>query len=835
MNVPLLWAQENSNVDISSIGADEVVKKIGAQLGAVESVTNFGARFTGAVIAKVVTCDNHPNADRLHVCTIDDGGITPGVNRLENGLVQVVCGAPNVRAGLGVVWLPPGSTVPASFDDAEPFVLGARELRGVVSNGMIASAKELGIGDDHAGILEITEPVAAGTSFAEAYGLNDVVIDCENKMFTHRPDCFGVLGVARELAGIQHLAFKSPQWYTETPVFTKSDNLSLDVTVNTPLVPRFMAVAVAGVQVGPSPLRMQAELTKVGIRPINNIVDITNWLMYLTGQPLHAYDYDKVVQKGGAGAARLSVRMSKKGESLALLNGKTVTFDDASTILICANNTPIGIGGAMGGADTEVDESTRDIIIECANFDMYNLRKTAMKYGIFTDAVTRFNKGQSPLQNSRVIAKSLELVSELAEGTQASNVVDVISTELAAQQPLRVSADFINVRLGANLSAQEMAQLLTNVECTVSVTDNNLTITPPFWRMDIHVPEDVVEEVGRLYGYNQLPITLPLRTARAVAKTPLTSFKYRLRSLLGAAGANEVLLYSFVHGNLIERTGQNKDNAYKLSNALSPDLQYYRLSLAPSLLEKVHPNIKAGYGEFVLYEIGKAHTKKWVESGLPIEAERLSLVVASDTKIAKNYQGAAFYRARVYADYILNKLGVDVIYVPFALASQAITSSDPVQPFDPDRSAIMQTSNGEFIGVIGEFSATTAKNLKLPDYCAGFELDIARLMASSAATSAYVQLPKFPKVSQDISLKVANDVSYGDVYACVNIALNNSRPANTATQLEPLDIYADGSVKHFSFRITIASFERTLVTKEVNDLLDGIAAVAAQELSATRL
>ena len=303
MKVSLKTVRQFTNVDI---GVEELVEKINQQLGAVEEVIDLGSRYQGAVIARVVKCTKHPDADKLSVCEIDAG---TGEN------IQVVCGAPNVREDLWVVWLQPGATVPATANDKEPFVLGARELRGVVSNGMLASAKELALGDDHNGIVELIEAdllngkaLEAGASFAETFGLDDTIIDIENKMFTHRPDLFGQLGVAREIAGIQNQQFKSPDWYLETPQFAETTDLELEVVNEAAdAVPRFMAVAMKDVVVRPSPLWLQCALVAMGGKPINNIVDVTNYVMLMTAQPTHAYDYDKLRSH------KLGVRMAHEG------------------------------------------------------------------------------------------------------------------------------------------------------------------------------------------------------------------------------------------------------------------------------------------------------------------------------------------------------------------------------------------------------------------------------------------------------------------------------------------------------------------------------------------
>ncbi len=831
MKISLHWAQQYSNVELDKIGTEKLVEKIGAQLGAVEEVIEWGPKYDGAVVAKVVACQKHPNADKLSVCLVDDGGVVKQVSRNKDGLVEVVCGAPNVKAGLTVAWLPPGMTVPATLDK-DPFVLEARDIRGMVSNGMLASAAELGISDDHGGILEIEtkdtgDEVKPGTPFKQLYGLDDVVIDVENKMFTHRPDLFGVLGDAREMAGIQQLAFKSPEWYLNEPKFAAVKGLALEAKIETDLVPRFMVVAMDDVAVKPSAIWLQTILTRVGIRPINNIVDITNFVMHLTGQPMHAYDYDKVVKIGKKSTASLEARLSKKGEKLQLLNGKILTLADDSTILISAHGVPVGIGGVMGGAETEVDETTKRIILEAASFDMYNIRRTSMSYGLFTDAVTRFNKGQSPLQNDRVMAYAIDLVNTHAGGKQASSVCDE-QKKLVVPKMVRVTPAFVNERLGLDLSADAMQKLLENVEFSVERPDNNeLKITPPFWRTDIEIPEDIVEEVGRLYGFDHLPLELPKRDLTPVQQDELLMFKHRLRTILATGGANEVLTYSFVHGDLLTKVGQDPKKAFKLSNALSPELQYYRLSLTPSLLEKVHMNIKAGFDEFAIFEIGKAHNKEHFDDDkLPKEGQKLALVYAA--KLAR--AGAAYYQARKHADELMDKLGIDVLYRPLSEAPTYQTS----MPFEPTRSAeIVARHDGTIVGIIGEYKRSVAKALKLPTYSAGFELSTLKLAAAQRGGN-YRPLPRYPKVSQDISLKVPSAKTFGEVYDFVHDNLD--WPEQTQGSLEPIDIYQkDKASKHITLRLTIASFEKTLTDQEVTKLLDNVAAKAAKALSAERL
>jgi len=845
MKVSLNLAQTYSNADIRSAGAEKILLQIGAQLGAVEEVTDWGSRYENIVVAKIVSCIQHPNADKLRVCTIDDGGVTKNVKRDGNGYVEVVCGAPNAREGLTVAWLPPGSTVPSSFEK-DPFVLEARELRGVVSNGMLASPKELAISEDHEGILEIDtdkELMKPGTPFKKLYDLDDIIIDCENKMFTHRPDCFGNLGVARELAGIQGQKFRSPEWYNLEPVVElhSSDEIKdIKIEVELPeLVPRYMLVAIENVKIGPSPIWLQSYLSRLGIRPINNIVDMTNYLMMVTGQPLHAFDFDKISKEG---SAHVIVRNPKKGETLTLLNGKTITPRDEA-ILICDEDKPIALGGVMGGANSEIDNNTSRILIESATFDMYNIRRTSMEHGLFTDAVTRFTKGQSPWQCPAVIAKAVEMIGELSPGAKAVGKpmdIDHIKNE---NQDIAVTADFINERLGSKLSMKEIAELLENVEfkiANVPADKNRLHITAPFWRMDIEQPEDIVEEIGRLYGYDKLPVELPARSTRAAALDPELSLKKEIRGILASAGANEVLTYSFVHGDLLKKVGQNSEEAFALRNALSPDLQYYRLSLSPSLLDKVHMNIRAGSGdetnEFAIFEIGKSH-KKGIqdknEQDVPNEEPVISLVFAADEKTSKKYEGAPYFAAKKYLSFLLTRLGVNFTIEPFKDEPLKL-GQQTSKVFEPSRSAIV-TVNNELIGFVGEYNNNVRTSLKLPAYCAGFEIAIDNL--GKRAKTAYTSLSVFPKTQQDITFETSDKTNYAQIVSVLEGELNNeSAEHGYKVSLMPKNIYHPSEQKvRYTFRITLSHPERTLVTTEVNALLDNVAAKLNEKLSVERI
>jgi len=838
MKVSLNVIKQLINFELPPV--DELVRRINQQLGSVEQVENLAERYRGARVVRVVECAKHPNADRLSVTKIDDGMAVPNVPRDENGLVQVVCGAPNVQAGMWAVWLPPASTVPASILEGEPFTLDARKLRGVLSQGMLAAADELAIGTDHEGVVALTprdlpagKALQPGADFAALFGLDDYVLDIENKMFTHRPDCFGQLGVAREIAGILHQPFTSPTWYNLEQVFGDSDSLPLTVSNDIPqLVPRFMAVAIRGVQVAPSPFWLQCQLVAMGAKPINNIVDATNYVMLMTAQPTHAYDYDTL--HGG----QLGVRMARQGETLALLSGKTIelTPDD---IVIADGQGPVALGGIMGGSRTAVSATTTTIVLECATFDMYAVRKMAMRHGVFTDALTRFNKGQSPLQNAAVLNRLIGMVG----GEQASHVVDskpftsehggILDEYFAGKyEPatIDVTSTFINQRLGSHLTENDICTLLNNVEIHSHGPENELgyiCLQVPFWRTDLETKEDIVEEIGRLHGFDTVPRQLPMRRIQPARKNPRRELKRVVREALAKAGANEVLSYSFVHERVLRGAGQDPAQAFRLSNALSPDLQYYRLSVLPSLLDKVHANIKAGHSEFMLFEIGKGHTKaRMGEDGLPAEQSLIDLVYSSK----KPRAGAAFYRVRATLDQLAHDSGLTLVYTPVTAAQD-----DPVYaPFDINRSAHVWVEGSEaasqserqLIGVVGELRPAVVKHFKLPDYtaAASLRLDVMEQVWRDTVVH-YQPISRYPTTTRDISIQTSTAVTYDELMQAVSSAMTRASetyPDITIRDLTPLSIYKatpDASHQTTTFRLTLSSSQATLSAERVRSII----------------
>jgi len=584
----------------------------------------------------------------------------------------------------------------------------------------------------------------------------------------------------------------------------------------------------------PTPEWMRQRLERSGQRSISALVDVTNYVMLEVGQPLHAFDYDKVKERSN-GKAAIVVRQPKPGEKIALLNGKTIE-PRAEAIMIATDKQLIGVGGIMGGSETEVRVTTKNIILEAAIFDMYPTRGTAMFHGLFTEPTTPFKRGQSPLQIPPVLNRVVNEIYKHASGQAASHEIDDNHVEQSAMDsgslhpPVKVATSFINERLGLKLEPQEMKQLLENVRFAVSIEGEDLLVTAPFWRTDIELREDVVEEVGRLYGYDHLPLELPKRDLTPTKRSKLFDTKAAIRQWLSRAGANEILSYTFVPGDLLDKVGQDKAKAYQVANALSPDLQYYRLSLMPSLLEKVHPNIKAGYDEFALFEIGKTHDIDHVDdAGLPTEFEFTGLVVTAADKLKK--PGSAYYQARKYLEYLVPG---ELVFKPI---SKEMLGYPVVQPYEPGRSAFVSLKNGKFLGIIGEFKPSVGRNVKLPKYTAGFEIDTTVLSSSLLNGPKYQPLSRFPNVSQDITFKVDDKAAFQEIFELLTKELADSSPDDTAIEVVPIDIYQPEAShqRNLTFHVNLTPYNRTLTDATVNEVLDKVAAKLADKLKAYRV
>ena len=803
---------------------DELSKLIGARLVEIESIENLNEKYKDVVIARVISAKKVEGSDHLNLCKIDDGGKRDGVERDENGFVQVVCGAPNVREGLFVAWLPPKAIVPETFG-GENFQLSARKLMGNMSNGMIASLRELGLGDEHDGILEISPEafengLQAGDSFTEKFELNDYLLEVENKSLTHRPDCFGIIGFAREVAGILGQKFVEPDFIKQSDFGFEVDN-DKSITVDaqdSEICERYTAAIfdVSDILKNPNLTLEKTYLLRSGMRPIDTITDLANELMLETGQPLHTFDFDKLAKINGGENVKMTVRKAFENEELELLDGRKIRMSQNDIVIATGENgeNAVALAGAMGGKSTEIDENTTRILVESATFNLYNLRNTQMRHGIFSEAITRFTKGVPEMMSRKIL--DLFGVQLLALGGKSlSEIADSKGDFYYNKSEISVSKDKINQILGTNFSSEEIQKTLENVGI-LTKNDNSEIFVVPFWRNDLHIEEDLIEEVGRLNGYDNIKLQLPKRTFRAVKKAKIDLLQSEIREILVSSGANEILTYTFVHGDLLKKAGQDPKNAYKIVNSISPELQYYRQTLMPSLLSKVNQNIRTGFSEFAIFEMNKI-TEKTLglnEENVPFEQKKLAFVYT------KNKGENVFFEAKNYAEFLFKKLGLKVEFIKFDLSKSPLSTE-----FEPKRSALIQVSNSEgekILGVIGEFKKKIQKALKLPESAAGFEIDLGILLENTGKTSAKIKdFSKFQSVERDISINVDESRQFAEIFDIFKGISSEFKGVEIETL--PIDIFNNGDgTKNISIRFKITPFEKTLNGDEIRDIMQKI-------------
>ena len=783
MLVSLNWLKKYVDIKISD---EDLVRLIGARLVEVEGVIDESAKYNNIYVVRVETAEKIPDT-HLTLCQINDGG---------SELVQVVCGAPNVREGMLAAWIAPGAIVPASVHEDAPFVIGKRKMLGKYeSNGMLAGADEFDFGDDHSGIVEIDPEMAKpGDLLSDVFELNDKILEIENKSLTHRPDTFGIIGFSREVAGIlgQKFEFDSLDLALSRPssrgsfasnlqqqirdtVSSNQIQISID---NSSICSRYSAVILQKHgELKKKYLTWQDTiLAKSGMRPVDPIVDATNYLMLLTGQPLHAFDYDKFVAVGGGNEPTINVRLARTGEKLVLLDDKEVKLNE-NDIVICSGDTPVALAGAMGGKSTAVDENTKSIIIESATFSLYNLRKTQMAHGIFSEAITRFTKGQ-PAYQTLIVANAC--ADMLSSGFEIAVVADEYP-EPAKQSVVKITTEEINGLLGTNYSESDIKTTLENVGFKVS---GSFEITAPEWRTDIHIKEDIIEEIGRLNGYDNIEPVLPLHGT--AGKNATLTLKTKVRSIMERFGANEVLTYSFVSEKLLEKANLDIKNSYKIVNSISPDLQLIRQSIVPSLLDKAFVNQKIPFDKFAIYEMNKVYQKEWGmdNEDVPVEKMRMGFVLAE-----RKTQGTAYYKAKYFVEKLLDELNVAVEFK--SLKSDVAEA----KPFENKRAAEIYAGE-ELIGFVGEFRNKVRNNFKLNEYLAGFELDFDKLVELAKPTREV----KIVSEKEKRDLTVSTDKTYGELINKIKEILAAN---NLEAKIAPISIYQpdNSDVKNISVHL----------------------------------
>ena len=789
----------------STVSNQELIELIGSRLVEIEEVIDLAPKYKGAYIAKVVKCDPIEGT-HLNLCQIDAGAVTAEFSDGET--VQVVCGAPNVHSGMLAVWLTPGTIVPSTYGH-ENFRLGKRKLQGYESNGMLAGADELDFDNEHKTIVEIDPKIARpGDSLADIFALDDLILDVENKSLTHRPDCFGLIGFAREIAGILGIKFNEPAVFENLEAKLPPSTLDLQVKIEgDDLCPRYSCAVFDLTRHEPSKYltREAVFLAKAGMRAIDPMVDLTNIIMLETGQPLHAFDYDKLFTVGGAKTPTIVVRAAKDGESLQLLDGKTIacTPDD---ILITSNNVPVALAGAMGGKNTEIDASTTRVVLESATFSLYHLRKTQMAHGIFSEAITRFTKGQPAAMTLPVLSETIQRL-----GVEPLTMVDEYPGKVKPNT-IKLTDSQINSLLGTEYDVETISQTLENVGFEVEEVGDVLAVTSPLWRTDIHIAEDIIEEVGRLLGFDNIPLALPKKPFSGTESSPLWQLKQELRGILSDRLAmHELLTYSFISRDLLEKVGQDPDDSYEIVNSISPELQCFRQQIVPSLLDKVRENIKSGHKDFTLYELNQVSLKSsgLTDEGTPVLKNHLGIVGLSD-----------FYelKARILALFKALKLNIE-----YRAISSETANHDPY--LEPKRSAEILVGDTK-IGAFGEIKAAVLRRFKLEPVISACEINLDKIAQLPRDRATDFKISRFPFVERDLTLKVSTVAQFGRFDQAILTMLSAE---NLIAEVAPVSVYqADPATKNISFHLRFSSPERTLDQDQISAIMEKVTVAVTQ-------
>lgn len=812
MRVTTEILKQLGNITIPDNEFENLIKE---HIANVEYVHNTAEDYKGILVGEIVEKENHPNADKLGVYKVFVG----------EKRIQVVAGDKSLEIGDKVAYIPPGSIVPFSFyANEEPIVIEAVELRGIKSNGMLGSEKELNLGTNHSNVYKLPYDAIPGTLFSDYFEFEDTVIEIENKGLTNRGDLFGIMGIARELTAITGNKFESPAWILKpkTDLQPEENCLNLEIVNDAEaLCPRYMGIALDNISIKPSPIWLQSALLKLDIKPINNVIDITNYVSAILGQPLHAFDYDKIISEDKApdNKVKINIRMGREGESILGLDNKVHNLNDR-TIVIADNNHPIAIAGVIGGLDSSVDYNTKRIIIESANFDKNNVRKTSMSLGISTDAATKFKHSLDPEGCLPALLKTVELVKELAEGKIASKIIDIFG-DRSLEKKITIDIDRLNSHIGTSLNKELISTILKNLEYKINSSNKNfLTVTVPTWRKDIQLSEDIHEDVARIFGYNNIEIVLPKKQIKPLVNNTLFELKKELRKTFSTLGLNEILTYSFTSIDNFEKTNLVSDYAYRLKNPLSPELSLMRISLLQSILPKMKENKERGFNKFGLFEINIPHIKKYTdESSLPKEDWHFSAVLLDTKKVVES---SSYYLAKEYTEKLFELRNVKAEYLLVADSLEQELDEDIkaiLNIFDPNVSAFCIVEK-KIIGILGEIKQNIKSNFKLPESTCAIDINLNKLIGIKPGTLMMKTIPVFPSFSLDLCFETSISIKYSEMEKLLKDTLNSKeRWAN----VECRDIFQgkkEEEKKRTTFRIIGGNYTKTLNDKDIKKLVD---------------
>jgi phenylalanyl-tRNA synthetase beta chain len=774
MKAPYKWLKEFVDIDISPKELGDRLTLSGSK---VEEIISQDEAIENVVTGKVLKIEQHPDAEKLVICQVE-------VN--DGNVIQIVTGADNMKEGDIVPTALHGSSLPGGVK------IKKGKLRGVMSNGMMCSKEELGLPDDENThglmILDKNTPVGKDVKLV-LDELNDAVIDFE--ITSNRPDCFSILGIARETAATLDTQLRYPDVSVKGNLKEEIKSF-LSVEVRDSLCRRYIARAVKNVKIAPSPEWMQEKLLAYGVRPINNIVDITNYVNAELGQPLHAFDKRQIT------SSKIVVERAVDGEKFTTLDKaeRTLTSD---MLCIKDGDKAVALAGVMGGLNSEVVGDTSEIIFESANFDGTNIRITSNKLGLRTEASMRYEKDLDPNLTEMAVNRACHLVELLCCGDVVDTVIDIYP-EIDKEKTLTVSVSWVNKFLGTEITAEDMKKLLKRLELTVGVDEDNLIITVPTFRRDLNIKEDIAEEIARIYGYDKIVSTLSSGTSVRGGKTEKQKIEDKIINTLLLSGLNQSISYSFTSRKVFDRINIPEDsllrNAVEIKNPLGEDFSIMRTTTIPSIMENLARNFSRNNDSARLFEIGRVYIKKTDEFDLPKEKNIITIGM---------YGSCDYLTLKGAVENILDALGIE----RYEFIREKDNSS-----YHPGKTAALLV-NKEYAGVFGEIHPDVSDNYGVDTPCFAAELNMDLLINNAKMKKQYRSLPKFPAVTRDIALLVDDSVLVQDIHNIIK-----GKGGNLVESIELFDVYkgkqiAEGK-KSIAYRIVYRSEDKTLTDKDVS-------------------
>lgn len=782
MLVSLRWLKDYVDIDLSPQELADRLTMAGLE---VDEIREVRPGFRDIVVAKILDVRPHPDADKLSLCNVTAG----------DRIYPVVCGAPNIRAGDVVALAKVGASLPGGY------TIKSVRIRGELSEGMLCSEEEMGIGPDASGLMILPETLPLGEDLVSALDLQDTVFDVG--VTPNRSDCLSIIGIAREVAAVTGKKIRYPRIRFEETEEDIGKVTSVDI-IDPDLCPRYAARVVRGIRIGPSPRWMRVRLEAVGLRPISNAVDVTNFVMMEFGQPLHAFDF-RYLEEG-----RIVVRGARDQEEFISLDGKSRLLK-ADTLMICDGIKPVAIAGIMGGLNSEIQDDTETVLLESAYFNPASIRKSARALGMSTDAAFRFERGIDPGGVLRALDRAAQLIVETAGGKICRGRVDNHPAPVVSSKDIPVRVSRVKTILGTAVPAAEIRKILTSLEMSVEKSGRDFKVTPPTFRVDISREIDLIEEIARLRGYGNIPESIPPIPARTERKDPGRALEERVKAFFNGCGFSEVINYSFTTPVSADVLGFQQGDArrrfVKIMNPLTDEQSVMRTTLLYGLLQTMRTNVNSGCLDLRFFEMGKTFIAGTEEGALPKEREKIGALITG-----ARYDGL-WHSKGLQADFYDLKGCAENLFRAIHMADVSFKAAEDVTCLHPGRACRIYAGERE-AGILGEVHPDVMERLDLKRRALILELDADVLAGRFSDVVSSRDIQKYPSSFRDVAFLIGREVEAEKIMSLVRAGKEE-----LLEKIEIFDVYMGKSIpedmKSIGFRFTYRSAERTLTDEEV--------------------